>query len=89
MNDPRNQFNDCHGQPLAVTDRVRNIESNWFGQVMASEVIDGHPMLVCLGVNFWDGELDQDDKQQHAPADVVLAARLPSSDDPINQLNFM
>ena len=85
-------INDYHGRPLAIGDRVRNIESARISQIMATEPDHNEPfaqMLVCFGVNFWDGELNQDDKQWHAPADVVLAARVPSAEDPVNWLNVL
>ena len=69
---------DYHQNPLAIGDRVRNIESAWLGQIVATEPDHNHPhglMLVCLGVNWWTGKLDEDDRQWHAPADVVQAGR--------------
>lgn len=77
---------DYKGKDLKIGDPIKNIESGWHGVIQSTEVFDGELMLVCLGVNWWDGSLDQDDKQWHSPADVVKSERLPTSISPLNFL---
>lgn len=88
------QFRDTWGyvmdaieQKVTGGDCVKNIESGWRGIVQAIEKQDGEQMLVCLGVNWWTGEIDSDDKQWHSAKDVVKCERV--SKDPPNALNFL
>jgi hypothetical protein len=81
---------DYHNQPISIGDTVKNIESGWRGVIQSTEEHNGDLLLVCSGVNWWTGELDDDDTQWHAPADVVRQRQqAPDPDDPPAPGNFM
>lgn len=83
-------MNDYRKQPLEVGDTIRNIESNWRGVIQSVESHNGDAMLVCLGVNWWTGDLDEDDRQWHAPADVVKQRRRsPEASESPSTTNFL
>jgi hypothetical protein len=78
---------DDHGNTLQVGDYIRNVESGWRGQIQTT-VDELHDlMLICYGVNWWSGDLDRDDEQWHAPADVVRCDRVGA--EPPNPINMM
>ena len=81
-------MHDYHGDPIRIGDYIKNIESGWWGQIQSTESRGDCLMLVCLGVNWWTTELDHDDKQWHAPADVVRMNCTPDG-SPANAINFM
>jgi hypothetical protein len=66
---------DYNKQPIAVGDTVKNIESGWRGRIESTEGEGRDLMLVCLGINWWTGEVDEDDKQWHSPFDVIKCRR--------------
>ena len=68
-------MNDYKKQPLAVGDYVKNIESGWRGIIRETSGEGVDLMLVCFGVNWWTGEIDEDDKQWHSPYDVIKCQR--------------
>ena len=45
-------------------------------------------MLVCQGINWFDGTLDDDDTQWFSPHDVVRASRVSKAAPP-HPLNFL
>jgi len=85
---------DYRKNPIAVGDTIKNIESGWRGtiQEVANED-DADPlnvMLICLGVNWWTGELDLDDKQWHSPFDVIKQPRqAPQPGEAPSTTNFL
>lgn len=80
--------------PLAVGDCIRSIENGWHGQI-ESTYEDGNDedgyitMLICKGINFWTGEIDQSDIQHYAAMDVCKANRFSKSGDPVNMSNVL
>lgn len=89
-----NQFKDIHrpmidyrGEVVQVGDYVKNIESGWKGLVRDTEGQGCDLMLVCFGVNWFDGTIDEDDKQWHSPADVIKVDDRPEQSP--NPLNFL
>jgi len=66
---------DYKNHQLAVGDTVKNIESGWRGVIQGAMQLNGELLLICLGVNWWDGTIDRDDEQVHAPADVLKQPR--------------
>lgn len=80
---------DYYGTPIAVGDSIRNIENAWHGRIESAYDEQGTPMLICKGINFWTGEIDHDDVQHHAAADVVKWTRQAGKRDPVNNLNLL
>ncbi len=79
---------------LAVGDCIRSVESSWHGQIQdtydAGNDEDGHMvMLICKGINYWTGEIDEDDVQHFAANDVVKWTRKAQKNDPVNGFNFL
>lgn len=78
---------DNRKKPLAIGDTVKNVESGWRGVIQR---IHGGELLECLGVNWWDGELDQDDRQWHDPYDVVKQPmQAPQPNEAPSTTNFL
>lgn len=84
---------DYNKQPLKIGDAIKSIESGWHGQIMSTEGEAPDLMLVCRGINWFTGELDEDDTQWFDPYDVVKWCRNPEAekeiDQAVNQINFM
>jgi hypothetical protein len=80
---------DYDKKPLAVGDSIKNIESGWHGRIMSTEGEGADLMLVCLGINFWTGELDEDDKQWHSPFDVKKVSPIPGASPGLDGINLM
>lgn len=82
---------DYNEHTLAVGDTIRSIENGWRGVIQAIGDDEGrNTMLECLGVNFWTGELDEDDRQWYSAYDVVFQPRQEHRNgDPINAINMM
>ena len=80
---------DYNGNPLEVGHCIKNIECGWRGKTISTETINGDLMLVCHGINWWTGTLDNDDTQWHAPADVVRVNRTPRAEEAPHPLNFL
>ena len=81
-------MHDYNKQPLNIGDCIQNIESGWRGQIQSTDGDGADLLLVCFGINWWTAELDHDDKQWHAPADVVRMNCTPDG-SPANAINFM
>ena len=62
---------DYNKQPLAVGDTIKSIECGWRGVIQSTEGEGRDLMLVCLGVFWMTGEIEEDDKQWYSPYDVV------------------
>jgi len=82
-------MNDYHDKPLRIGDYIQNIESGWHGRIQTTESRGARLMLVCLGVNWWTGKLDHDDKQWHAPRDVIRVSHAPDHSLAPNPFNFL
>ncbi len=88
------QVIDYKKNPLAVGDSIRSIESRWHGRI-ESVYTDGNDedgfqvMLICKGINHWNGEIDEDDVQHFAAFDVVKWTRAAQPGDPVNAINAM
>ena len=72
-------------RPIAI----KNIESGWHGQIIATEGEGADMMLVCKGINWLTGTLDEDDTQWHSPFDVVRVPRNPNQSAAPNPLSFL
>lgn len=81
---------DYEKQPLEIGDTIKNIENGWRGKIIGVETINGDTMLVCRGINWWDGEVDEDDEQWHSPADVIKQpTQAPQPGEAPSPLNFL
>ncbi len=80
---------DDRKNELAIGDSIRSIESAWHGQIQSAYDDSGLVMLICKGINFWTGEIDEDDVQHFAAMDVVKWARKARKGDPVNGLNLL
>jgi hypothetical protein len=80
---------DYNGNPLEVGHTIKNIESGWKGQIISTEGTGADLMLACKGINWWTGELDDDDTQWHSPYDVVRVTRKADQSEAPNPLNFL
>ena len=80
---------DCKKNELKVGDCIRSIETSWHGQIQSTYEDEACVMLVCKGINFWDGSLDEDDTQYFSADDVVKWSRAVRIGDPVNASNLL
>ena len=80
---------DDKGQDLRIGDSIRGVENAWHGQIQSAYDDSGITMLVCKGINFWSGEIDEDDVQHYAAMDVVKWTRAAQPGDLVNGINMM
>lgn len=81
---------DYNGTPLKIGDTIKNIESGWRGVTQSAEGEGIDTMLCCKGVNWWTGELDEDDVQWHNVYDVIKQpTQAPQPSEAPSTTNFL